>query len=233
MRTAVVLNPQREMQHGLLVTAMRDSGDAEGAKQAAAEMAAMFPGDSPPAVPEAGSAAYWINRSLAQYRARAWQDSISSAHKALELDPKSAAAYNNLGAAYGAMGQWEQAVESEKQALALDPGLQIAKNNLQAFSGKHDVADRATSGSAADWINRSLALNQQGKYEESIAAARQALQLDPNSAEAWNNIAADYESLRAWDPAIDAARKAIELKPDFQLARNNLAWSEQQKMLSK
>jgi tetratricopeptide (TPR) repeat protein len=50
-------------------------------------------------------------------------------------------------------------------------------------------------------------------------------------AEAWNNIAADYEAMRRWDDAIAAAQKAIALKPDFQLARNNLAWSVAQKKL--
>lgn len=233
LRTAVALNPQREMPYPLLVAALRDSGDAEGAQRAAAEMASLFHGEAAVAVaPVREDAAYWINRSLAQYRAGAWQDSIASARKALELDRKSAAAYNNLGAAYGAMGQWDEAVRNEKQALALDPNLEIAKNNLAAFSGKHQVAATA-GGDAANWIDRSLLLNQQGRYEESIAAAHQALELDARSAEAWNNIAAAYEAMGAWDRAIDAAQKAIALKPGFQLAKNNLAWSEQQKKLAR
>jgi len=80
-------------------------------------------------------------------------------------------------------------------------------------------------------INESLQLSQAGKQEESIAAARKALMLDPTSAEAWNNIAAGNEALHRWDAAIAAAQKAIALKPDFQLAKNNLNWSLSQKKL--
>jgi len=53
--------------------------------------------------------------------------------------------------------------------------------------------------------------------------------LKPDSAEAWNNIAADNEAMHRWDAAIAAAKKAIALSPDFQLAKNNLAWSISQK----
>jgi len=66
-----------------------------------------------------------------------------------------------------------------------------------------------------------------------MAAARQALRLDPKSAVAWNNIAAADEGLKRWDDAIDAAKHALALQPDFQLARNNLAWSQQQKAAAK
>ena len=48
----------------------------------------------------------------------------------------------------------------------------------------------------------------------------------PDCAEAYNNIAASYESLAMWGEAVEAARKALRVRPDFQLARNNLAWAE-------
>lgn len=83
----------------------------------------------------------------------------------------------------------------------------------------------------ADWINRSLALNKAGLLKDSIAAARQALILNPRSAAAWNNVAAGYEGEKKWDPAIDAARRAVALEPGFTLAQNNLAWSLRQKAL--
>jgi tetratricopeptide (TPR) repeat protein len=78
-----------------------------------------------------------------------------------------------------------------------------------------------------------MQLNQAGKYDASIAAARAAVVLRPGFAEAWNNIAAGYEAEQKWDQAIDAARRAVALKPDFQLAKNNLAWSLSQKEKAK
>ncbi len=73
--------------------------------------------------------------------------------------------------------------------------------------------------------------HQAGQFEKSIQDAQAAIKLRPNYAEAYNNIAASYESMGKWDEAIEAARKAIALKPDFQLAQNNLAWSLSQKKL--
>jgi len=80
-------------------------------------------------------------------------------------------------------------------------------------------------------VNESLRLNLAGKFEESLAVATKAATLNPQSAEAWNNIAADNEAMHRWDPAIAAAKKAVALRPDFQLAKNNLAWSISQKKL--
>jgi tetratricopeptide (TPR) repeat protein len=74
-------------------------------------------------------------------------------------------------------------------------------------------------------INLSLARYQQHDFPGTITAARQALQLDPQSALAWNNIAAAEASLTHWDAAIAAADRALQLQPDFQLAKNNRTWA--------
>ena len=74
---------------------------------------------------------------------------------------------------------------------------------------------------------------QSGKYTGSIAAARKALAVRPDSAEAYNMLAASYNSMQQWDEAIQAGLQAVNLKPDFQLARNNLMWSLAQKTKKK
>jgi len=144
-------------------------------------------------------------------------------------------AYNNIGAGYGAMGQWDEAIKNEQEALRVRPDYQLARNNLnwymQEKTGGKSVAPASPAASADDLVNDSMRLAQAGKYEESLAAARKALKLKPESAEAWNNMAADYESMHRWNEAIAAAQKAIALRPDFQLAKNNLAWSVSQKNL--
>jgi uncharacterized protein (TIGR02996 family) len=230
---AIALNPQRPMQRELLIDAYNRAGNSEGARQAAISALAAVPKD-PAALqqlahPATQDANYWINLSLAQYLQKQYQASIDSALRALAIDPKLATAYNNIGASYAGLLQWKDAVHNEQEAVRLDPTLQIAQNNLKLYS--QQAAGLPAVQSAADYLNESLTLNQAGKYDESIAAARHALKIDPAMAEAWNNIAADDESLYRWDDAIAAARKAIALKPDFQLAKNNLAWSISQKKL--
>jgi tetratricopeptide (TPR) repeat protein len=83
--------------------------------------------------------------------------------------------------------------------------------------------------SPEDWVSQSLTLYQQGKYNDSIQAAREALKLRPNYAIAWNNIAAGYNQMGKWDDGINAAQEAIRLDPTFQIAKNNLAWAVGQK----
>jgi uncharacterized protein (TIGR02996 family) len=230
---AIALNPQRPMQRELLIDAYNHAGNSEAARQAAISALAAVSND-PAALlqlahPAAQDASYWINQSLAQYLQKQYQTSIDSARRALAIDPKLATAYNNIGADYAGLQQWKDAVRNEQEAVRLDPTLQIAQNNLKLYS--QQAAGVAAVKSAVDYLNESLALNQAGRYDESIAAARHALRIDPAMAEAWNNIAANYESLHRWDDAIAAARKAIALKPGFQLAKNNLAWSISQKKL--
>ncbi len=84
-------------------------------------------------------------------------------------------------------------------------------------------------GTPEDYLNESLKDFQGGQYAQSIAAARQALRVRPEYAQAWNNIAVSDVALGRFDEAIDAAQHALRINPDFQLAKNNLAWAISEK----
>ena len=117
--------------------------------------------------------------------------------------------------------------------MRIQPDFALAKNNLALYTAEkeHKPTQQAGAKTAEDWLNASLLANQAGHYQECIDDARQALKLRPNYAEAYNNIAAGYESMHKWDEAIAAANQALAINPDFQLAKNNLAWSISQKKL--
>ena len=235
LQMAVALNPQRLFQRDQLIEAYSRSGNLDAARQVAQDAIALAPTDvmarQALAPAAAQNAAYWIDLSLAQYKQGQYQQSIESAQRALTLDPNSAEAYNNIGAARAGMQQWDAAIDSEREALRRNPKLQIAQNNLDWYTKQKAAIGSKTPTTADGFLDESLRLNQASKYDESSAAARKALHLNPQSAEAWNNIAANNEALHRWDEAIAAAQKAIALKPDFQLAKNNLAWSLSQKKL--
>ncbi len=243
LQTAISLNAQRPMQRDLLLNVYRQTGNSTAAHSLAEQALALDPEDASAlavlhgaaATPAQNAVGDLMNASLAAYREGRFQQSIEEAQRALALDPHLAEAWNNIGAGYGGLRRWPAAVAAEEQALRLNPGLQIAQNNLRWFQGQSLNKGASDDGvspvppSVAGYVDLSQTLHGQGRYEESIAAAKKALLIDDRSAEAWNNIAADEEGLHRWDEAIAAARRAIALRPDFQLAKNNLAWAQQQR----
>ncbi|HLK62045.1 MAG TPA: tetratricopeptide repeat protein [Bryobacteraceae bacterium] len=168
--------------------------------------------------------AAFLNRSLQMYQAGQYTASIAAAREALKLDPHSELAYNNIAASYGAMQMWDDAIQNAREALRIRPDFALAQNNLSWFLKAKEgaPASSASPKSAADHLNVSLEHYNQGRFQECIDEAREALKLKPDYAEAYNNIAAGSIRLGKWDQAIQSAQEALRLKPDFVLARNNL-----------
>jgi tetratricopeptide (TPR) repeat protein len=175
-----------------------------------------------------------LTLSLQYYQAKRYQEAIAVATAGLQLNPRSADLYNNLGVSYAGLGQYDQAVASLQMALRLNPDYQLAKNNLAWIaSQKQQAAGQGAfkEGTAEYYINRSLTQYQAGQYQEAIDAAQQALKLRPELSEAYNNMCVSYIGLHQYDQAIQSCGSALRLRPDFTLAKNNLMWamSEKQK----
>jgi len=62
-----------------------------------------------------------------------WEEAARYWAQALERDPGSAAAHNNLAIAYEKQGAWEKARREYEEALRLDPGDLAIKENYEAF----------------------------------------------------------------------------------------------------
>jgi serine/threonine-protein kinase len=95
------------------------------------------------------AAASYNNLGLALYDAQLkagtwnWDEVTDCYEKALRLDPRSAAAHNNLGLATKDKGQWDAAGEHFRRAVDLDPGSAPVRCNygiLLAYSGGLDRA---------------------------------------------------------------------------------------------
>jgi len=106
-----------------------------------------------------------------------------------------------------------------EQTLALFPSDAAAKSWLSGAAANAALTPEY-------WLNRSLAFYNQGKYEDCIAAARQALALRPNYGAAWNNITAGYNAQGKWAEGVQAGEMAVKLDPASDLAKNNLAWAK-------
>ncbi len=71
-------------------------------------------------------------------------------------------------------------------------------------------------------INLGIRLKLKGKYDKAISHLRQAIQLDPCSAESHHNLADALQSTGKLDEAIGLYRKAIQLRANYAEAHNNL-----------
>jgi protein O-mannosyl-transferase len=213
--------PILEINTGIAYGALNQNAEAEVHFRRAVSLA---PGDSQPH--------FYYGRWLSgQGRA---MEAIAELKSAVAINPQWMDPRYTLMQVY-----YQEGRAPELKQLALDT-LQIAPTDATA---QHFVAASATLRdpvSAAEYLaqtqptpdnylNLSLVYHQAKRYQDSINAARKAIQLKPNFPEAYNNIAADYEDMHQWDQAIEAAKQALKLNPDFQLAKNNLAWAESQK----
>jgi tetratricopeptide (TPR) repeat protein len=130
---------------------------------------------------------------------------------AVALDPGSAAAWYQFGLLLGQIADFRGAEAAFRRAIKLKPDLAKAHYNLALTL----VAD---SQSRLDWPG-------------AIAELREALQYQPNYAEALNLLGAGLTSTGKVDAAIPELERAIQLSPSLAEAHFNLAIAFEQKDL--
>jgi tetratricopeptide (TPR) repeat protein len=160
----------------------------------------------------------------------AFDKAIPHLQRAVALSPATLDARYQLLSAYARTGASAPLKALAAETLAMAPGDAVVQQYLDGRGAIVPARLAAASvPTAADLLNSSLRRYQTGDFQGSIDAARQALELKPDLAEAHNNIAAGFAAMQRWDEAIAAAHEALRLKPDFPLARNNLQWAETEK----
>lgn len=149
---------------------------------------------------------------------------IAAAQEAIKLKPNYAAAYNNIGSAYIALGQFDQALGPLKKALSIQPNYVLAKNNL-SLAENHitGLAYPVKPPTAEEYVNQSLTYYNFKLYDLCIVACECALEQKPDYDLAYNNLCAAYNALGQWDNAIKTGEKGLQINPQNQLLKNNLA----------
>ena len=71
-----------------------------------------------------------------------WKEALFRWEKAVELDPRYAAAYNNLAIAYEHEGQFDKARQAYEKAVELDPKNTYIRQNYEYFREINDRASR-------------------------------------------------------------------------------------------
>jgi superkiller protein 3 len=168
---------------------------------------------------------------------------IEPLNRAIELNPKSAIAYSNLGFAYTIIQQYKKGIEFGQKAVQLDTTFQLAKNNLnwalteqnKLLQAIAEVEKTPEDKRNTDfYILYGLQYLKLQDYDKSIEIWNKALVTDPQNSAALINIGVAYMSKSEYGNAIKSFQKAIDANANDQLAKNNLAWAldEQNKVLA-
>lgn len=197
LRRALLLDPENvPAQLGLAdsLLAVGDEGEAGKIYEAVLK-----------ASPENPSVHYGLGRVRAARRD--WQGAMEAYVKACTLFPKYGAAHYALALAYRNLGEKEK-VRSE---FAL-----YEKTKLDTPStGDRLMAEvRALNRSGLELIRLGTDLERQGKLAEAAEAHEQALQIDPNLAQAHINLISLYSRLGDAEKAEENFRRAVELDPN-------------------
>src|SRR4051812_2504702 len=154
----------------------------------------------------------------------------------LELDPGDAKAYvfrgtvkNKRGDLEGALVDYNKAIEFGAPSVAAlaHAGLgdvYRGQEKYQAAIGEYNRAINITPQSAAIYSSRGIAKLLQGDTHGALEDHSKAVELEPRSASALENLAGFYVQTRRWTEALTTIRKAIDIDPAHQTYGNVLIW---------
>ena len=183
-----------------------------------------------------------INVSMAYIKNQMPNKSIEPLQRALQMNPNSAIAYNDLGVAYIELQQYQDGIDACNKALSIDPTFQLAKNNLKwgmdeknktITSIKTQEQLPADKKTIAYYIDNGMSYYKTGNYDKAIEAWSKIADIDKKNTTALNNIGSAFMMKHQVDDAIALFKQAIEYEPNNQLAKNNLAWALSEKKKAK
>ena len=129
------------------------------------------------------------------------EQALDVLRKAIEMQPKYAAAHTNFGAALTHLGKVEEAGAAFRTAIGLDPQDANAYNNL-------------------GWV-----LSEQNKHEQAVVNIRKAIELDPKNATFCNHLGDVLQRQGKTREAVEAYSKVVELDPKTALRFLSRAWA--------
>ena len=161
------------------------------------------------------------------------EGAISAYGQLLKVEPRNAAALNNLGAALMKAGRFREAIETLESALEMHPGYPRATANLGKAlreAGRVDEAIRhlrkATSADpnqVTALVNLGDALAATGELAEAEHALERAISVNPTLVEAHMTLGIVRLHAGNLPRALAALRSAIDLAPGNADAHSNLA----------
>jgi tetratricopeptide (TPR) repeat protein len=155
--------------------------------------------------------------------------------RAVELDPNFAMAYARMGTVYGNLGQnqlseqsREKAFElrdrtSEHEKLYIMEHYYVDSGQLEKGITALELYKQTYPRDSIPYNNLAAVYNQMGQYENALENARQAVQLDPDSASGYSNVGFAYAALNRVDEAKATFNQALQHKSGAMIAHSALA----------
>jgi protein O-GlcNAc transferase len=91
----------------------------------------------------------------------------------------------------------------------------VAVGSSPAFSQVSDIVRQKSAEAAKEYVKSGNLLAGEGKYEAAVKSYRQAIQMDPNYAEAYSLMGSALSQAGRDRDAEEALRKAVTLKPNY------------------
>ena len=166
--------------------------------------------------------------------------------RAVEIDPKFAAAYADLGHRYGEIGESDLSAESTSKAYQFRDRASDAEKFLITASydlrvtGNMEKAQQTCEAWAQTYPREMLphgflggmVYPISGRYEHAIDESSEAIRLDPDVPINYAALAANYQALNRLEEAENILQQASERKleiPDFLIQRYDLAFLQADK----
>ncbi len=126
----------------------------------------------------------------------------------LHSDADKAVSWNGLGNAYRGMNDYSNAVPAYQKAAELDPKTAGIRERAEDFQ----VAPRPRD--AQGWNDLGELLAKTGSADEAVNAFQQAIELEPQSGQAYANLARALTSQSKYQQAIPFYQKSIDMLKD-------------------
>jgi tetratricopeptide (TPR) repeat protein len=186
-----------------------------------------------PLAASAGSASAWYACAGQKLATGDVDGAITAYSQSLKLEPRNAAALNNLGAALIKAGRFQEAISTLESALALQPGYQRALANLgkalreaghlaEAIARLRDALVREPQQASA-LVNLGDALAAAGELDEAQRTLERAITIMPTLVEAHMTLGIVRLQAGQVSESISALRTAVALAPHHADAHSNLA----------
>ena len=169
------------------------------------------------------------------HAAKALQDggkaAIDVCRRVVEIDPKDAKAWINLGAALGQAEQLDEEIEAYRKAIQLAPKYAEAWYNLGVAQARREEDVGAIQAYkqalllspkfAKAWFNLGVLQGKLGNPHEKIRSYRKATESDPNFGEAWHNLGVILSAVGKQEEGSAAFQRARKLlNPKFRIAES-------------